>query len=78
MQTISSSVEYSKPFTSNEASAPSNSPNSQFQNYQIIRRNGSVVPFEPAKIAIAMMKAFLAVHGTRAQPLPAFAKPSMN
>ncbi|HVZ45560.1 MAG TPA: ribonucleoside-diphosphate reductase subunit alpha [Ramlibacter sp.] len=34
-------------------------------NYQIIRRNGSVVPFEPDKIAIAMMKAFLAVHGTQ-------------
>ncbi len=33
-------------------------------NYQIIRRNGSVVSFEPSKIAVAMMKAFLAVHGT--------------
>ncbi|SDX98479.1 ribonucleoside-diphosphate reductase alpha chain [Variovorax sp. YR634] len=34
-------------------------------HYQIIRRNGAVVPFEPNKIAIAMMKAFLAVHGTQ-------------
>jgi ribonucleoside-diphosphate reductase alpha chain len=34
-------------------------------NYQIIRRNGSVVAFEPSKIAVAMMKAFLAVHGTQ-------------
>ena len=34
-------------------------------NYQIIRRNGAVVPFEPTKIAVAMMKAFLAVHGTQ-------------
>ncbi|MEJ5989653.1 ribonucleoside-diphosphate reductase subunit alpha [Ramlibacter sp. PS3R-8] len=33
--------------------------------YQIIRRNGAVVPFEPNKVAIAMMKAFLAVHGTQ-------------
>ena len=33
-------------------------------HYQIIRRNGAVVPFEPSKIGIAMMKAFLAVHGT--------------
>ena len=33
-------------------------------HYQIIRRNGAVVGFEPAKIAVAMMKAFLAVHGT--------------
>ena len=34
-------------------------------HYQIIRRNGGVVPFEPNKIAVAMMKAFLAVHGTQ-------------
>jgi ribonucleoside-diphosphate reductase alpha chain len=40
-------------------------PTSALANYQIIRRNGSVVPFEPNKIAIAMMKAFLAVHGTQ-------------
>ena len=36
-----------------------------FAHYQIIRRNGAVVPFEPQKIAVAMMKAFLAVHGTQ-------------
>jgi ribonucleoside-diphosphate reductase alpha chain len=36
-----------------------------FANYQIIRRNGAVVAFEPSKIAVAMMKAFLAVHGTQ-------------
>ena len=36
-----------------------------FAQYQIIRRNGAVVPFEPSKIAVAMMKAFLAVHGTQ-------------
>jgi ribonucleoside-diphosphate reductase alpha chain len=38
---------------------------SALQQYQIIRRNGAVVPFEPNKIAVAMMKAFLAVHGTQ-------------
>ena len=38
---------------------------SALTHYQIIRRNGAVVPFEPAKIAVAMMKAFLAVHGTQ-------------
>ncbi|MEY2810367.1 MAG: hypothetical protein RLZ66_1878 [Pseudomonadota bacterium] len=38
---------------------------SALSHYQIIRRNGAVVPFEPAKIAVAMMKAFLAVHGTQ-------------
>ena len=54
--------------------APSDAPASQnapaatantFTHYQIIRRNGAVVPFEPQKIAVAMMKAFLAVHGTQ-------------
>jgi ribonucleoside-diphosphate reductase alpha chain len=39
-------------------------------NYQIIRRNGAVVAFEPNKIAVAMMKAFLAVHGTQASAKP--------
>ncbi|MBI1174505.1 MAG: ribonucleoside-diphosphate reductase subunit alpha [Sideroxydans sp.] len=34
-----------------------------FDQYKIIRRNGSVVPFEPAKITIAMTKAFIAVNG---------------
>ena len=41
------------------------SPASAYQGYQIIRRNGSVVSFEPNKIAVALMKAFLAVHGTQ-------------
>ena len=38
---------------------------SPLSHYQIIRRNGAVVPFAPDKIAVAMMKAFLAVHGTQ-------------
>ncbi|UGX97856.1 ribonucleoside-diphosphate reductase subunit alpha [Bradyrhizobium barranii subsp. barranii] len=33
---------------------------------QIIRRNGKVSPFDSAKIAVAMTKAFLAVEGTSA------------
>ncbi len=51
----------------NLASTSSNQ-NSQahaVSSYQIIRRNGAVVPFAPNKIAVAMMKAFLAVHGTQ-------------
>ncbi len=48
------------------ASAPTDAAvNQALTHYQIIRRNGAVVPFEPAKIAVAMMKAFLAVHGTQ-------------
>ncbi|MBI5334369.1 MAG: ribonucleoside-diphosphate reductase subunit alpha [Burkholderiales bacterium] len=38
---------------------------SAYAGYQIIRRNGAVVSFEPSKIAVALMKAFLAVHGTQ-------------
>ena len=34
-----------------------------WHNFSTIRRNGSVVAFEPGKIAIAMTKAFLAVNG---------------
>ncbi len=34
-------------------------------HYQVMRRNGAVVVFEPSKIAVAMMKAFLAVHGAQ-------------
>jgi ribonucleoside-diphosphate reductase alpha chain len=47
----------------NDVAAPIES--EALAHYQIIRRNGAVVPFEPSKIAIAMMKAFLAVHGTQ-------------
>src|SRR5438067_3396112 len=36
---------------------------SSFADYKVIRRNGAVVGFEPAKISIAMTKAFLAVNG---------------
>jgi len=32
-------------------------------DYKVIRRNGSVVGFEPSKISIAVTKAFLAVNG---------------
>ncbi|MBV8603278.1 MAG: ribonucleoside-diphosphate reductase subunit alpha [Pelomonas sp.] len=44
--------------------APAAAPQSAYHAYQIIRRNGAVVAFEPSKIAVALMKAFLAVHGT--------------
>src|SRR3989344_5439130 len=52
------------PEAPNTQSAQAEAGNS-LAHYQIIRRNGAVVPFEPQKIAVAMMKAFLAVHGTQ-------------
>ena len=36
---------------------------SRYEQYKVIRRNGAVVGFEPAKITIAVTKAFLAVNG---------------
>ena len=42
---------------------PKNSATINLADYQVIRRNGSVVGFEPNKISIAMTKAFLAVSG---------------
>ncbi|MFC5496146.1 ribonucleoside-diphosphate reductase subunit alpha [Caenimonas terrae] len=61
-QSISSAGGFAAgPANDNAAGAAAN----PLAHYQIIRRNGAVVPFEPNKIAIAMMKAFLAVHGTQ-------------
>ncbi len=47
-----------RPAASTEAQAQQ-----AYADYKIIRRNGAVVGFEPAKIHIAMTKAFLAVQG---------------
>ena len=47
----------------NMAATPATNNHSSYSEYRIIRRNGSVVGFEPSKIAIAMTKAFLAVNG---------------
>ena len=58
-----SSVGY--PSTAPEAVSAAAAVPRALSHYQIIRRNGAVVPFEPQKIAVAMMKAFLAVHGTQ-------------
>ena len=48
-----------------EASTHPDAQANPLAHYQIIRRNGAVVSFAPNKIAVAMMKAFLAVHGTQ-------------
>ena len=67
VQTIQniSQVTTSMPAFTQGGNVPAATQVNPFNNYQIIRRNGSVVPFEPNKIAVAMMKAFLAVHGTQ-------------
>src|SRR3954466_889455 len=45
-----------------EAGSTARSP---YSEYKVIRRNGAVVGFEPAKISVAMTKAFLAVNGAQ-------------
>lgn len=43
-----------------------NNPNENLGDYRILRRNGAVVAFESAKIALAVTKAFIAVSGNAA------------
>ncbi|MBX3627493.1 MAG: ribonucleoside-diphosphate reductase subunit alpha [Rhizobacter sp.] len=64
MQTVPT-TSASTPSAPRTGAAPAGAPVSAYQGYQIIRRNGAVVSFEPNKIAVALMKAFLAVHGTQ-------------
>ena len=53
------------PYVADRSDLAPTAPASAFDAFHIIRRNGAVVPFEPNKIAVALMKAFLAVHGTQ-------------
>lgn len=50
-------------FASSESPAAHGAGPATLADYKVIRRNGSVVAFEPSKIAIAMTKAYLAVNG---------------
>ncbi|MBZ0106268.1 MAG: ribonucleoside-diphosphate reductase subunit alpha [Sulfuricella denitrificans] len=67
MQLATDTVSHSA-FPGSDFGAQSAAPAAEasYADYKIIRRNGSVVPFEPAKIAIAMTKAFIAVNGGQA------------
>ena len=65
MHTTTAPSEASAQAYSASPEATRSAASSSLPNYQIIRRNGAVVPFEPNKIAVALMKAFLAVHGSQ-------------
>ncbi len=54
---------FSMPPRQDSESSVSSSSSSSLDQYKVIRRNGSVVSFEPGKVSIAMTKAFLAVNG---------------
>src|SRR6187402_1807823 len=60
---ISPAAPLANPIIGEESSAETAE---RYADYKIIRRNGAVVGFEPDKIAVAMTKAFLAVHGNTA------------
>jgi ribonucleoside-diphosphate reductase alpha chain len=49
----------------NDIAIPTVSPATTLPVLQVIRRNGTVVPFDSDKISIAMTKAFLAVEGNQ-------------
>jgi ribonucleoside-diphosphate reductase alpha chain len=64
--TLPSSSSSPAPAAARAGTSPGgDSSSSIYSGYHTIRRNGAVVPFEPNKIAVALMKAFLAVHGTQ-------------
>src|SRR3546814_1115567 len=63
MQTTIASVTRPSAVPPSQTEAPADANGGQWASYNVIRRNGSVVGFEPSKIAIAMTKAFLAVNG---------------
>jgi ribonucleoside-diphosphate reductase alpha chain len=57
------SPSFSAPPRQDAETSVSSSPAQSLDQYKVIRRNGSVVSFEPSKVSIAMTKAFLAVNG---------------
>ncbi|WP_313625585.1 ribonucleoside-diphosphate reductase subunit alpha [Achromobacter sp.] len=63
MQTTIASVTRPSAVPPSQSDSPADANGGKWASYNIIRRNGSVVGFEPSKIAIAMTKAFLAVNG---------------
>ena len=63
MQTTIASVTRPTAVPPSQTDASTDANGGQWGSYNLIRRNGSVVGFEPSKIAIAMTKAFLAVNG---------------
>ena len=61
--TMEASGRQSPPPASVLSESSSIAPHSPYNEFKIIRRNGAVVGFEPAKISVAMTKAFLAIAG---------------
>ena len=63
LHAVTESVPASSKHDNNVPDSVTPATSSPFDQYKVIRRNGSVVVFEPAKISIALTKAFIAVNG---------------
>jgi len=57
------SVPTSSMLASDAPDSTSSVSSNPFNQYKVIRRNGSAIIFEPAKISIALTRAFIAVNG---------------
>ena len=66
MHIATSANESTPPVQSLDYTATPASLETRYPEHKVIRRNGSVVLFEPSKISIAMTKAFIAVNGGQA------------
>ena len=53
----------SPPMTTSSSETSGSASRHEYTDHKVIRRNGAVVGFEPAKVSVAMTKAFLAVNG---------------
>ncbi|MDX2219426.1 MAG: ribonucleoside-diphosphate reductase subunit alpha [Burkholderiales bacterium] len=60
---LASDTSPTHPLANPQMSPAQDGPESRYNDYKTIRRNGSIAPFEPQKITIALTKAFLAVEG---------------
>ena len=63
LHAVTDSVPSSTQHISDAPCPVSSTPSGSYDQYKVIRRNGSVVIFEPGKISIALTKAFIAVSG---------------
>ncbi len=66
MHIASSANESTPQVQSHDYTATPTNLDTRYTEHKVIRRNGSVVVFEPSKISIAMTKAFIAVNGGQA------------
>ena len=61
---LGSDISPTNPLANPQMNETQGSTESRYADYKTIRRNGSIAPFQPEKITIALTKAFLAVEGS--------------